>query len=308
VKLTNNKIRWIIQQKVDGKLHNQDIAATQHVSEARVKQLWSEYRRTGTAHQLKSPGRPAKGPLSLPEEQVIVDAFMKHKCGAVYLERILKNEGFNFSHNVIHSVLMKNRMSSAEPNKRIKRKYMKYERRHSMSMWHTDWYEIADPRWRGKWLMVYLDDSSRFIVGYGVYDNATADNAIKLLDDCIEKYGNPREVLTDHGSQFYSNFGDKKGRGISLFQQHLAELGIKHIFGRVHHPETNGKVERFYGTFQQKIRLFDSIDEFMHWYNYYKPHLSLDFDKLEKPADAFYSRLDKRRKDLPMLERSGDKS
>lgn len=127
MKLTNNKIRWIIQQKVDGKLHNQDIAATQHVSEARVKQLWSEYRRTGTAHQLKSPGRPAKGPLSLPEEQVIVDAFMKHKCGAVYLERMLKNEGFNFSHNVIHSVLMKNRMSSAEPNKRIKRKYMKYE-------------------------------------------------------------------------------------------------------------------------------------------------------------------------------------
>ena len=47
------------------------------------------------------------------------------------------------------------------------------------------------------------------LVGYGVYDNATY--AIKLLDDCIEKYGKPREVLTDHGSQFYSNFGDKKG-------------------------------------------------------------------------------------------------
>ena len=139
---------------------------------------------------------------------------MTSECGAVYLERILKNEGFNFSHNVIHSVLMKNKLSSAEPNKRIKRKYVKYERRHSMSMWRTDWYEIPDPRWRVKWLIVYLDDSSRFIVGYGVYDNATADNAIKLLDDCMEKYGKPREVLTDHGSQFYSNFGDKRGKPV----------------------------------------------------------------------------------------------
>jgi len=308
VKLTDNKIRWIIQQKVDGKLRNQEIAAIQLISEARVKQLWGEYKRTGTVHQLKSPGRPAKKPLPPSEEQTIVDAFMKHKCGAVYLERILKNEGFNFSHNIIHNVLMKNRLSSAEPNKSVKKKYVKYERRHSMSMWHTDWYEIADPRWRGKFLLVYLDDSSRFIAGYGVYDNATADNAIKLLDDCIAKYGKPRELLTDRGSQFYSNFGYNKSAGTSLFQQHLAELGIKHIVGRVHHPETNGKVERFYGTFQQKIHLFDSIDDFMHWYNYVKPHMSLDFDKLEKPADAFYSRLDRRRKDLPMLKRSGDKS
>jgi hypothetical protein len=188
-------------------------------SEARVKQLWGEYKRTGTVHQLKSPGRPAKKLLPPSEEQTIVDAFMKHKCGAVYLERILKNEGFNFSHNIIHNVLMKNRLSSAEPNKSVKKKYVKYERRHSMSMWHTDWYEIADPRWRGKFLLVYLDDSSRFIAGYGVYDNATADNAIKLLDDCIAKYGKPRELLTDRGSQFYSNFGYNKSAGTSLFQQ-----------------------------------------------------------------------------------------
>ena len=130
MKLTDNKIRWIIQQKVDGKLRNQDVAAIQLISEIRVKQQWGEYKRTGTVHKLKSPGRPAKKPLSV--KQTIVDAFMKHKCGAIYLERILKNEGFNFSHNIIHNVLM--RLSSAEPNKSVKKKCVKYERRHSMSM------------------------------------------------------------------------------------------------------------------------------------------------------------------------------
>jgi len=42
---------------------------------------------------------------------------------------------------IIHNVLMKNGPSSAEPSKSVKNKY---ERRHSMSMWHTDWNEIAD--------------------------------------------------------------------------------------------------------------------------------------------------------------------
>ena len=46
----------------------------------------------------------------------------------------------------------------------------KYERRHSMSLWHTDWYLIEDDRWRSKWLIAYLDDASRFIVGYGIFD------------------------------------------------------------------------------------------------------------------------------------------
>jgi len=75
----------------------------------------------------------------------------------------------------------------------VKNKYVKYERKYNMSMWHTDWYEIADPRWRRKYLLVYLDDPSRFIAGHGAYDNATADNAMKLLDDCIAKYGKPSQ-------------------------------------------------------------------------------------------------------------------
>ncbi len=43
---------------------------------------------------------------------------------------------------------------------------------------------------------------------------------------------------------------------------------------------------------QQKIHLFESVDEFMN--NHGKPHLSLDFLYLEKPADVFFSRLDRR--------------
>ena len=67
---------------------------------------------------------------------------------------------------------------------------------------------------KGKWLIAYLDDASRFIVGYGIFDEATTENAISILDDCINRYGKPLELLTDHGSQFYANFGEIKAAGI----------------------------------------------------------------------------------------------
>ena len=35
------------------------------------------------------------------------------------------------------------------------------------------------------------------------------------------------------------------------------------------------------------MRKSDPIDLFMKWYNYDRPHMSLDWDNLEKPAEAF---------------------
>jgi hypothetical protein len=60
---------------------------------------------------------------------------------------------------------------------------------------------------------------------------------------------------------------------------------------RINHPQTNGKVERFFGLMEQKLNLFDSVDEFIYWYNYIKPHMSLNFDELETPYEAFLRKL-----------------
>jgi putative transposase len=86
-------------------------------------------------------------------------------------------------------------------------------------------------------------------------------HAISVLDDSINRYGKPLEMLTDHGSQFYANFGEMKSVGTSKFQQYFIDRKINH--GRVHHPQTNDKIERFYETFQSKIQHFNSMEEFV---------------------------------------------
>ena len=60
VKLTDRKIRWIIREKSRDVLSTADIARLQNVSESRVRQLLSEYRKTGYIHVLNKPGRPLR--------------------------------------------------------------------------------------------------------------------------------------------------------------------------------------------------------------------------------------------------------
>ena len=43
------------------------------------------------------------------------------------------------------------------------------------------------------------------------------------------------------------------------------------IVGRVDHPQTNGKVN-FFDIFEKKVKFFNSVDEFVDWYNFIRPH------------------------------------
>ncbi|MFP3214774.1 MAG: hypothetical protein RXR18_06200 [Nitrososphaeria archaeon] len=66
------------------------------------------------------------------------------------------------------------------------------------------------------------------------------------------------------------------------------------IVGRVDHPQTNGKVEKFFDIFEKKVKFFNSVDEFMNWYNFIRPHGAFGIERLETPAVIYYKRLPKR--------------
>ncbi|AGK60128.1 hypothetical protein Asulf_00092 [Archaeoglobus sulfaticallidus PM70-1] len=46
-------------------------------------------------------------------------------------------------------------------------------------------------------IIAYLDDASRLIVGYEVFENATTENALQVLKEAIDNYGKPESILTD---------------------------------------------------------------------------------------------------------------
>jgi putative transposase len=153
----------------------------------------------------------------------------------------------------------------------------------------------SGPRWKDKWLICYEDDASRFIAGHGVYPTLASPYSVEVLDRAIKRYGKPKSILSDHGSTFYAVESVAREKGLTEFERHLLKNKIKFITGRVDHPQTNGKIEKFFDIFEKKVRFFfSSIDEFFEWYNCDRPHGAFDLSKLETPVQMFYRTMEDR--------------
>jgi transposase InsO family protein len=101
------------------------------------------------------------------------------------------------------------------------------------SVWHVDWTLIE-----GKgWMMAYLDDASRFIVGYGLFPEVTSQRSLEVLKDAIAKWGKLASTLTDRGTQFYAEETGDRLRGLTSFEKYLIEHDIRHILSRVNHSQ-----------------------------------------------------------------------
>lgn len=74
----------------------------------------------------------------------------------------------------------------------------------------------------------------------------TAKNVVKTLVNFFTRYGIPRVVQSDQGTNFTS----------SLFQQVMNELGIQQYFASAYHPQSQGALERFHQTFKSMLRKF----------------------------------------------------
>ena len=285
-KLDESKVRWIITQKRKGATTNH-VAQTMDVSTRWVKKLWARYKHTD-AGKILYPARMGRPENGLPGRR-------EHLGAAGMQDGIRNSTGINIPHSTIHKILKDEHLASRQPKKSQRRKWIRYERTYSNSMWHTDFKLLDD----GRWFLCYEDDASRFVTGYGAFEHATTENALAVLEEAIKNHGKPASIMTDHGSQFYANASEAKKKGASDFEKRLVGLGIHQILARVKHPQTNGKLERLHGEIQRKLPEFeailmrksDPIDLFMQWYNYDRPHMSLNRDERETPAQAFVRKM-----------------
>jgi putative transposase len=279
--LNLRKVRWIVREMHKGELSVYKIAKLQGVTPQHVRRLHRKYGKIqlyllNKSVCLRKCGR--KPILISPEETDAVITVKKEMgFGAVNIEKVLAEKGIKIPHNRIHKILLENGLAKEEPKKGRRRKWIRFQRRHSNSMWHADW-----TWYRGRNLIFFEDDCSRLITGYGAFKNATTDITISVFNSAVEKWGKPREVLTDRGTQFCVDENNRY-----RFREHLKSLGIKHILARVKHPQTNGKLERLNYTMFKLIELKGSLDAAVKFYNEERPHMSLENGHLRTPLMAF---------------------
>ena len=231
--LSLEKKEWVVKQKRIGNLTDSQIAMSQGISRRYVQKIWVTYNKEGLKE--KPLGRPEEE--LFPEIKERITNLRKQGHGIRRIEGLLRLEGITVSHNKIHRFLTKLGMVTPEPKKGRRKNYVRWERKHSNSLWQTDfcWIERLEC-----WLCGWLDDHSRFVPVAEYMTEATTDNVLSLFEKASRKYGYPRQTLSDRGSQFYPNLGET-----CRFLEHMKVKKVDHIFASIKKPTTCGKLERF---------------------------------------------------------------
>ena len=282
-KLKQPQINQICREMNDGYLSVWRIAKRAGVSPRWAREIYKRYLKVGTPPLLKACGRPLE---PLPAE-VIETVLREHailSCSALEMQERLKRQKIKASHNKIHAVLREHGLAKREPKKSKKRKWVRYERHKANSLWHTDFTELD-----GKQLILFEDDATRLIVGYGLFDSTTAENALQAFAVAVSAYGVPRQLLTDNGSHFCNTHDNKDEK--HAFHSAVTRAGVQHIFTRPSHPQCNGKLERLNYTIKKLCRYYNGdLDHAVRMYNEKKLHMSLDW---HTPLEAWNTKIKK---------------
>jgi transposase InsO family protein len=169
-----------------------------------------------------------------------------------------------------------------------------FERARPNQMWQTDIFTFTLKRQnRRVYLVAFLDDYSRYVVGYGLHASMGGALVVEVLKAAIGAHGAPEEILSDNGPQYHT------WRGKGRFTKELERLGIRHILARPRHPQTVGKTERFWGTLWREClsaAVFLDVEDarrrvghFIDHYNFQRPHQGIDG---LVPADRFFGAKD----------------
>lgn len=228
-------------------------------------------------------------PLNPKFYDLVITEWKKNKCGARKLHAIFKQKGYGVSRRKISQVMVKEGLQKPFPKRQKPRKYKRYEWPLPNFMWHTDWHDIKATKLTGKHFISYLDDCTRRVMAYGVFDAMTTKNSLLALYKAIaENEVTPFELNSDRGPQFIPAKYDKRGKANHAFQQALEELGILFIPSRARHPQTNGKTEKFHDILDKEFdERFETIDQFINWYNNERLSEALDY---KTPNQAYQER------------------
>jgi transposase InsO family protein len=127
-----------------------------------------------------------------------------------------------------------------------------------------------------------VDDHSRYAVGLFALPTLHGAGVRAALVECFDRYGVPGAMLMDHGSPWWAT---QNAAGLSALSVFLLKQDIRLLHGRVRHPQTQGKVERFHRTLAERLRWWGvpsdlegfrtALADFRDEYNQVRPHEAL---------------------------------
>lgn len=185
----------------------------------------------------------------------------------------------------IYRVLGRRGMVTAQPEKRPRSSWHRFE-------WPrpNDAFQIDATQWvladgSKVWIMDVLDDHSRVLTAARVCSGPTSAAAWDAFAHACHDWGIPARVMSDNGVCFTGRFLNR-GELLEVdFERQLRQLGIAHLLSSPAHPQTCGKLERSHQTTKNWLRaqapavtpeqLQADLDRWRQHYNHHRPHAGI---------------------------------
>ncbi len=157
-------------------------------------------------------------------------------------------------------------------------------------LWQTDFTYFKILGWGWYYLSTILDDFSRYIIYWELCKTMMTTDVKRSVDNalviaCLQKGQRPK-MLSDHGSCYIA----------AELKEYLHSKGVIPIHGKVNHPQTQGKIERYHRSMKNVVNLdnyycpdelIGAIGKFVNYYNHKRYHESL---QNLTPADVYFGR------------------
>lgn len=210
------------------------------------------------------------------------------KWGAQKIQVYLGHQGYPMPCvRTVNNILKRNGLISQEASL-ARKPFKRFERERNNELWQADFKgDFMMANGKRCYPLTILDDHSRYalLIEPKPDQKDVQSSFIRVFRD----FGLPEAILTDNGSTFA---GFKSG--YTQFERMLMDQGILPIHGRVYHPQTQGKIERFHRSLKTEILYLKNIQDlndaakvFRDWqqlYNFERPHEAL---KNKCPAEIY---------------------
>jgi transposase InsO family protein len=179
--------------------------------------------------------------------------------------KITDEEPFSVSTTTVYRLLKQAGLVEPRPITDLPAaKSWRHKTKHPDEIWQCDATHYFVVGWGFYKQITVQDDHSRNPLAWALKPDETAFSISDVVEQALEnvkhldhlKDGQMPKLLSDNGPGFTSK----------VLAGYLDAHGIKHIFGKPYHPQTQGKIERFHRSIKEKVCLlvYCSPEELKH--------------------------------------------
>lgn len=230
--------------------------------------------------QSRAPKKVFNKTDPITENLILAVRFENPGWGGKTIHKVLLNQGYENLPCVrtVNNILERNGcISDEESLKRVP--YIRYEKDNCNDMWQID-FKGDFPLLDGNrcFPLDVIGDNSRFCIKIAAkLDTLGVTDSMR---QAFIEYGMPKSILSDNGWTFRGFHG-----GYTQFEKWLMNHDILPIHGRVKHPQTQGKIERFHRSMKNELLKYNDFENLaaadkglQEWrlkYNNIRPHEAL---------------------------------